>query len=161
MAPKIVKIVNSCSECPNYGYLSGGRHECRLVGHMVLDNAVVAPFCPLADYPSQMIANMQTTILGLRKPLEYGFGLALLTHVAAKLKLNLRTNRSGIMIPFNKDCEVYLGLDYIRGIEVNPFEITFVGSRGSLFKLSPDADPPLLRERIDFAGNTWRHHQLH
>jgi hypothetical protein len=160
--PKVLGQVTSCGECPNYSYYSGGVHRCSLVEEAVLDKTIVAPFCPLPDYPSRTIAQMHITILGLREPLKYGFGLALMTHIAAKLKLDLHANGLGLTIPFKdmgKDREVYLGVDYIRDIEVRPFEITFTSGK-SIFKLSPDSDPPLLREAADKEGKQWSHHPL-
>jgi len=159
---KVLGTVDSCGECPNYGYYSGGVHRCGLVDEAVLDKTTVAPFCPLPDYPSRIIAQMQTTILGLREPNKYGLGFALLTHIATKLKLDLHANGSGLTISFKdmgKDRKVYLGLDYIRGIEVRPFEITFTSESGT-FKLSPDTNPPLLREAADKDGKLWSHHKL-
>lgn len=160
--PKVLGQVSSCGECPNRVYYSGGVHHCRLVDEAVHDKSVVAPFCPLPDYPSRTLAQMQTTILGLREPFKYGFGMALMTHVANKLKLNLHANGSGLTIPFKdmgKDREVYLGLDYIRHIEIRPFEITFLSGE-SVFKLAPDNETPLLREAADKEGKLWSHHTL-
>src|SRR3569832_622543 len=144
--PKVLGQVTCCGVCLFFVFFCGGVHRCRLVDVAVLDKSIVAPFCPLPDYPSRIIAQMQTTILGLREPLKHGFGLALITQVATRLKLNLHANGTGITIPFKdmgKDRKVYLGLDYIREIDVRPFEITFVGGE-SIFKLSPDSNPPLL-----------------
>jgi hypothetical protein len=160
--PKVVDTVTSCSHCPHYSYDSGNVNRCSLVGEVVRDKTIVAPFCPLPDYPSRLIAEMQMTIAGLRDPLKYSFGLTLLTYVANRLKLNLHANGSGIIIPFKdmkKDREAYLGLDLIRGIELRPFEITFLSSDGD-FKLAPDGDPPLLREAADKDGKNWYHHTL-
>ena len=160
--PKMLGQVSSCGACPNYIYYSGGVYHCKLVEEAVLDKSIVAPFCPLPDYPSRIIAGMQTTILGLREPLKYGFSMALMTHIAARLKLDLHASGSGLTIPFKdmeKAREVYLGLDYIRDIQVRPFEVTFM-SGDSLFKLSSDTDPPLLREAADKDGKCWSHHKL-
>jgi len=160
--PKVLGQVTSCGECPNHGYYSGSVYRCRLVDEAVLDKSIVAPFCPLPDYPSRTIAQMQTTILALREPLKYGFGMMLMSHIAAKLKLDLHAHGSGLTIPFKdmgKDREVYLGLDYIQGIETRPFEITFI-SGGSIFKLSPDIKPPLLHEAADKEGKLWSQHTL-
>ena len=160
--PKVLGTVASCSECPNYVYYSGGVHRCTLVEETVSDKSIIAPFCPLPDYPSRTIAQMQTTILGLREPLKYGFEVALMTHIATKLKLDLHANGSGLTIPFKdtgKDREVYLRLDYILDIEVRPFKITFMSGE-SIFELSTDTDPPLLREAADKDSNLWISHEL-
>jgi len=157
--PKITGQVTSCGTCPNYRYNSGGTYQCDLVDQIVLDKNVVAPFCPLPDFPSQIIADMEMTIRGLRKPLEYGFGLTLLTHIAAKLKINVDSSGSGIAIPLKGGRKVYLALDYITKITLRPFEIAFTRER-STFRLSPDADPPLLHEATDSEGRRWYQHEL-
>jgi hypothetical protein len=157
--PKILGQVASCGICPNYVYYSGGVHRCRLVDETVRDKEIVAPFCPLPDYPSRMISGMQATILGLREPNKYDFGIALLTHVATKLKLDLHAHGSGITILLMDERKVYLGLDYITEVRLRPFEITFANEEGK-FKLSPDADPPVLSEAAGADGNLWHHHNL-
>jgi hypothetical protein len=162
MTHKITKIVQTCAECPYYSYYSGGASKCNMVDEVVIYRKEVAPFCPLPDYPSRTIAEMQTTIASLREPNKFGGALALLSHVATKLKLPLSANGSGITIPFKdmkKDREIYLGIDYIREVSMRPFEITFWWNDGT-FKLSPDADPPLLREKADPNQDLWHHHNL-
>lgn len=160
--PKVLGNVTSCGRCPNYLYYSGGVYRCSLVDEAVLDKSIIAPFCPLPDYPSRTIAEMQTTILGLREPLKYGFGLALMTHIATKLKLNLSVSGSGIAIPFkdmNGDRQVYLMIDYIREVTVRPFEVAFQSGDG-IFKLSPDTNPPLLYEATDVDSKAWNQYEL-
>jgi hypothetical protein len=162
-APKVLGQVTSCGECPNYVYYSGGQHRCRLVDETVLDKSIVAPFCPLPDYPSRAIADMQTTILGLRAAEHRGFQLMLLTYVANRLKVNVPAHARGLMVPL-KDREVYMGLDRISEVKVWPLEISFSQGK-NMFILSPDSSPPLLREKVLQAVDgdelsTWRHHHL-
>lgn len=161
-ALKVQKLVSSCGECPHYNYYSGRAYRCAMVDQTVFDKEKVAPFCPLADYPSGIIADMEVTILALRKPLEYGFGLALLTHVAGKLKVNLHANGRGLTVPL-KDRKVYLGLDYVKHVSPYPnFEITFMSGEGK-FKLFPDLSPPQLHEAtrpIEGGEEFWQHHRL-
>lgn len=147
-APKIVDLVSSCGKCPNYQYYSGGVHKCKPADEIVLDKDEIAPFCPLPNYPSHQIASMQRTILDLREPNKAVFVLALLSHIATKLKLNLEPHGGGIVIPFkdgDKDREVYLSFEYITEVAVSPFSVIFQ-SGGKKFKLSPDFKPPTLDE---------------
>jgi hypothetical protein len=158
--PKVLGMTRSCGKCPNYTYYSGGTHVCSLVDKAVLEKDEVAPFCPLPDYPSEIILDMQTTIVALREPLKYGFGMHLLTHVAAKLKRNLSSRGSGIQIPLkHEERSIYLGVHYITTITVNPFEIEF-HYRDGLFRLAADGDPPELRELSDPEKKLWRHHEI-
>jgi hypothetical protein len=159
---KILGLVRSCGLCPNYEYYSGGVHRCKLVEEVVIDNTVVASFCPLSNYPSDIMAQMEMTISTLREPHKHGFGVVLLGHIATKLKLNLDTNQLGLIILLNdagKGREVYLSLDHICEILVHPFEITFTSGL-SVFKLSPDTRPVVLREATDEDHILWRYHEL-
>ena len=161
MSNKILDRITSCGECPHYVYYSGGVHNCRLVDEVVRDKSRVAPFCPLADYPSRVIADMETTITGLREPLTYGFGLALLTYVAAKLKVNVHTRGSSLVVPLKDGRKVGLGLDYITAIRVYPFEISFNHGEHS-YKLLPDVGQ--LRESVPpkegQEEELWLHHDV-
>jgi hypothetical protein len=157
---RIIATTDSCGTCPNYMYYSGGVYRCGLVDENVLDKSKVAPYCPLPLYPAKQIAEMETTILGLREGDARGFYLVLLTFIARKLKLNLSTNAFGISIPYDNGKSVYLGLDCVKEIRPSPLEITFLGSTGAIFKLSPEWNPPLLREATDESGDTWHHHEL-
>jgi hypothetical protein len=137
-------------------------HQCRIVEEIVRDKTIIASFCPLADYPSSTISSMQTTVDVLREPIIYGFGVALLSHVGTKLKRNLHANALGLTVVYkylSKEHELYLSLDTIRGIDMRPFEISFVND-DRLYKLAPDASPPLLRERVDDEKDLWLHHRL-
>lgn len=161
MAPKVLRLVRSCGECPHYVYYSGGVHHCVEVGEAVIDKHVIAPFCPLADYPAHAISSMETTIRLLREPNDYGFGLALLTHVATKLKLNLAPSARGITIAFKdggKERSVFFGTDYITAVDLHRGEITFRNGEGKFFRLAPDIEPPILWESAEKDG--WYEHRL-
>jgi hypothetical protein len=157
--PKILGMVTSCGTCPNHKYDSGGVSECVLVHEAVRDKSIVAPFCPLPDFPSRVIAGQQMTILGLREPNTYSFDFALLSHVATKLKLNVHASGLGIMLPLGDDREVYLNVDFITGVTIRPFEIIFRYEERE-YRLSPDAHPPLLREATNTKGDLWLHHPI-
>lgn len=48
---KIVQLVNSCRECPNRHYFSGGTYECMKVQPSRLNADMSIPdWCPLAEY---------------------------------------------------------------------------------------------------------------
>lgn len=161
--PKVLGLVTCCEECRHYTYDSGGVYQCDLVGEPVTDYSAIAPFCPLSDYPSRLLAQMQRTIWALREPQSGVFGTLLMTHVATRLKLNLHANGSGVTILLKdrgQDREVHLQLDYIQEVRVQPLEITFMSLSGDgTFKLLPDTNPPLLRES-DKEGKLWREHRL-
>ncbi|MEO6536655.1 MAG: hypothetical protein ABIT47_03090 [Candidatus Paceibacterota bacterium] len=148
--PKVLALVTSCGTCANYEYNSGGTHKCRLADQIVLDKSVIAPFCPLADYPSSVIAGMDRTIRCLREPNKYVFTHALLTFVATKLNLNLDADGRGILITF-KDCgkerEAYLAYDYIMEVTVSPLIVTFI-SQGKRFKVLPEGTSPTIEEHL-------------
>jgi hypothetical protein len=160
--PKILGQVTSCGVCPHRTYYSGSIHRCALVDEDIINDSVVAPFCPLPDYPSDKLAQMQKTIEALREPLKYSFGMAVLTHIAAKLKLNLSAKNAGITIPFKdgtQDRKVFLEIGCVTGIDARTSEVTFTND-GKVFKLNIDGREPLLREAQDEKGMLWHHHRL-
>lgn len=54
MITKIVQIVNSCRECPNRHYDSGGIYECMKVQPSKLNEDMSIPlWCPLAGYETE------------------------------------------------------------------------------------------------------------
>lgn len=158
MAPKITGTTTNCGKCPFYSYDSGGAYICLKVDEVVLDKEKVAPFCPLPDYPSHIIAELDTTIYVMRKGSEFSSELALFSHIATKLGLNLTARANGIDIPIEQDRTVYLGIDYVRGITLRPFEITFSAGASGLYKLALDAKPPRLMKARDETGKLW--HQV-
>lgn len=51
---KIVQLVNSCKDCPNRHYYSGGTYECMKVQPSRLNDDMSIPaWCPLADYKAE------------------------------------------------------------------------------------------------------------
>ncbi|HVM58800.1 MAG TPA: hypothetical protein VMT80_00485 [Candidatus Paceibacterota bacterium] len=168
MTLKVLGTVASCGECPNYGYYSGNAHECKLVEHVVVDKNRIAPFCPLADFPSKLLADMDATIRGLREPYTFAFPITLLTHVATRLKVPIHENGRGLTIPFKDgggEREVYLSADYITGLVLTPgFEIEFMAKGDKRFKLLPDTHPPQLCEAVPHPEKVgeclWRHYHL-
>jgi hypothetical protein len=90
--------VNSCSECPHYKYYSSGHFKCLAVDQIVQDKTEIAPFCPLSHYPAQIIANMETTIIGLRGGRRWSVNFALLTHIATRLKVDVHSSGRHIEI---------------------------------------------------------------
>jgi hypothetical protein len=149
--PKVLPLITSCGGCPNYQYDSGSRYECALTAEIVLNKSVVAPFCPLADYPSHVIAAMEQTIHILREPFNSVFIVTLLGYVAAKLKLNVEPNGCGILIPFKdrgEDRRVYMAFDCITELAPAPLKVTFLAD-GKKFMLSPDGEQPILQEQAE------------
>ena len=148
---KILKLVDSCGGCPHYGYYSGGQSECRLVDEIVVNKALVAPFCPLADFPSRLLADMDATIRLLRAPNTYGFVLALLSHIATKLKRELSTG-GVIDIALKNGTSIFLRHDAVIEVLVDSWAIIFVEGRRQKFKLHPDSQPPQLYKQVTVKG---------
>lgn len=145
MSPKILQIVNSCGICLNYRYYSGGKYVCTGVHEIVEDKSLIAPFCPLVDFPSRIIANMERTIQTLREPNKYGMVLAILSHVATKLKVNM--DAYGMSIPIKDNDSIYLKHDAITEITTFPYALYFIFGEKN-FKLIPDGDKPHLYEMV-------------
>lgn len=145
-APRIVAQVSSCKECPHYAYYSGGMYECRKADAPVRDSSIIAPFCPLPEYPARIIAGLDATVRALRGEKDQGFWLVLLSHVATKLNLSLSANGESVNIPFeNGKKTAYLMPQGIVRMEPCPLEIEFVNTGGGeKFRLIPDSKPPKL-----------------
>ncbi len=162
--PKVLGLVHSCGECPHYQYYSAGVFRCKVADQNVLDKETIAPFCPLANFPSAIIAGMEITIVGLRArdtQNTCGFGLALMTHVATKLRLNLDPGGMSITLVLNGGREVSLCFHHITGVEHLPLKILFVDGKGGEFELLPDLRQPILREEIvKDEKRSWREFNL-
>lgn len=158
--PKILQRVSKCGECPHYVYYSGGTHKCSETDEIVHNEDEIAPFCPLTDYPSRTIAEMETTITALRTPYKHGVELALLSHIATKLKTKLNARGSSILIQLKDGKAVGFDLNYINSISINPFELRFT-YREETYLFLPDADPPKLyrkQQATEDFGELW--HEL-
>ena len=136
--PKILGLVRRCGECPRYRYYSGGAHTCTEADQIVDDPDRIAPFCPLADFPSRVIKEMQITVTGLQQAVDYSFAFAMLTFVAAKLKRNLNVNGSAIRIPLRDGDQVTLFYPYISKIDLSPLAIWFTDG-DKRYKLDPES----------------------
>lgn len=69
MTSKIVALIQSCKDCPNRLYDSGGLYLCEKVSssaHLRSDCAI-PPWCPLADYPSAAMIQMTESMEVLRQ----------------------------------------------------------------------------------------------
>lgn len=151
--PKILKIIDSCGGCPQYGYYSGGQSECKLVGEIVTDKTVIAAFCPLTEFPSRMLANMDETIRLLREPNKYGIVVAVLSHISTKLKKDSDKN-GGITIELkNGQAPVYLRHDGITNVVPFQGAVFFVDGEYK-YKLYPDTLPPQLHVQVAHEGIT-------
>jgi len=145
--PKVVQLVHKCNECPHKHYDSGGTYRCELACQAILDVTRIAPFCPLADYPSATIARMDQTIRMLREPYQYALVHAVFSHIATKLKTTLMEKSMSIKMPLrDREDPLYLRLDHVQSISMSPgAEILFIDG-DSTFKLFPDTSPPALYE---------------
>lgn len=152
--PKIVTMVTSCMECPKRN-----GDTCRMVDTAIPDKKQVAPFCPLPDHPAPVIAGLLFSLEGAREPHKWGFGYALVNHVAAKLKLCLNpTGMTSVTIPYKdggEDRTVCLAFDRVRFPEEWSSTISFI-DQGREYHLNIDAVPPLLRIKSETGENLWR-----
>lgn len=123
--PKIVQLVTSCGGCPNKGYYSGGASQCKLTDEIIQDMSSVAPFCPLADYPSKKLADMEATINLLREPNKRSLSMAILSYVAAKLKTTVSASGS-VELKLKKGESVYLMFSHLLSFESQPWSIVFM-----------------------------------
>jgi hypothetical protein len=58
---KIIGTANSCKECPNRHYFSGGTYECMKVqGSRLNADSSIPAWCPLADHPAATISALTT-----------------------------------------------------------------------------------------------------
>lgn len=157
-APKIAKMVSSCRTCPNRQ-----GNECALVDCDIVNQDIVAPFCPLPDYPSRIIAGQEATISALNNPHKWGAMYAVLTHVAAKLKINFNGDRmTNITIPYPDRGEIHevcFRLDHIIRIDVPSFVIYFLDS-GDTFKLYVDGSQPALSRQVSVDPERWEQFDL-
>lgn len=150
--PKILMLISSCGGCPNYGYYSGGQYRCNLVDENVEDKTTIAAFCPLSDFPSRTLANMDMTIRLLREPNKYGLGVTLISHLATKFKTPM--SRDGaIHIALKDGTSVYVRYDSITEVLAHQGSVVIVNENGR-FKLVPDAVPPQLFQEIKREGIT-------
>ncbi len=143
MTVKVLPLVTSCKGCPN-------RHsnECALVNERIADMHTVAPFCPLPDYPSHLIAQMETTISALSDPNKYGFSRMILAFIATKLTLNLSADGRSLVIPTTDDRQIRFDPEYVTKCETVPgLDIEFRFADGT-FRLTPDTNPPTLSEAV-------------
>lgn len=146
MSQKILALVTACKSCPNYHYDSGGRYKCGLADEHIIDANRVASFCPLADFPSRTIAQLERTVFALQNPGQYGFEYMLLAHCATKLRALFSSDGSSLQIPLRDETFVSLRFDHITKVETYPATLYF-NHDDSQYKLHPDTDPPKLYTR--------------
>ncbi len=145
--PKILALISSCGACPNYRYDSGGAYNCDLVGQTVRDKNRIAPFCPLADFPSRIIADLEVTADSLRRPNDHTFHWALMSFIADKLKAVLRSDGRYItLLPKKEGAQpILLLIDHITGVDMDKYHVTFLyeSTRYAIVLAHP---PRLLKE---------------
>lgn len=147
--PKVLDLVRSCGECPHYHYYSGGSYECKLVGQIVRDKSDIAPFCPLAEYPSKKLADLSFTLEKMQANDTTSFLVKLFMHIASRLKLSVSADYMKLDIPYGNDQVITLRPDAIRGVKVLfGLEVEFVGDDNKkTFVLHLDIKDPVLIEK--------------
>lgn len=139
--PRILQLVQSCGECPNRGYYSEGQYECKLVVQIIVNKEVVAPFCPLPDYPAKTIADLARTVQMERDAHPYSFSYMTVAHVARKFN-TLMTGR-GTTFTLKDGSTINLEFDHITAIEPQGTEILFLAG-GKSYRITPDIKEPAL-----------------
>lgn len=59
---KVVAVIDSCRDCPNREYDSGGVYRCRKGGGELEANCTIPAWCPLQNYPTPTTAAQRVTI---------------------------------------------------------------------------------------------------
>jgi hypothetical protein len=146
MDVKIVGLARSCGGCPNKRYSSGGRSECAVTGLIIPDLEKVASFCPLVDFPSRKLSEMENTIMWLQQPNKYSLILAICAHIAIKLKTTM-DERGQICLTLKDGGAVILHPEYISEVALLPGAVLFL-SDGKKYKLHPDGETPTLYQEV-------------
>ena len=158
-------MVRCCGECPNYQYYSGGSHICTLVDQFVRNKEQIAPFCPLSDYPSKIIADLSETVRLAQGAQKINFSAVMMSYIASYLKLNVEASGRGIVIPFGDDKEVTLDFSWITEVSVDRGFIVKFSDNGKAFELIIDTQNPVLKEETESPegyeeGTLFIEHQL-
>jgi hypothetical protein len=64
---KIVQLVDSCRDCPNRHYYSGGTYECLKTGAYLPKSMAIPTWCPLPDHPAQRISELEARVAQLEE----------------------------------------------------------------------------------------------
>ena len=145
--PKIVALTQSCKQCPNYSYFSGGQSICSLANQIVLEPSEIAPFCPLADYPSEIIASLQKTMNYHRHGYRHTLKSLVMTHIAAKLNCAVDPTGRHIKIPLRESSEVVVfTIDLVTQLSFDV--IAFMDTDDKRYILYVDGDKPILRRKV-------------
>ena len=118
-----------------------------MVGQVIPDKSVIAAFCPLADFPSKLLASQDATIRTLREPNKYAMVHALMSHLATKLNV-LLDERLGVTLTLKDGETVRLHPECVTFTEVMPGAVIHFVCEGVKYKLFPDPRPPSLSMMI-------------
>ncbi len=159
-APRVLQLINSCSECPKNRRASGGGRECEMVAQYIHDQHTVASFCPLPIYPSGTIAGLERTVRHIQSQSMTHLGELVLKHLLNRLKLTVHPKALAVDIPVRDTVAgkqyVTLHLDSIKNIDVRNELITFVDG-GSEFALNLYPPDYYLKESVISNGEkVWR-----
>ncbi len=154
---RILQLVGSCGECPRYQYYSGGTSKCIEVDQIVRDKHVVAPFCPLAPYPADIIADQAETIRVMREGNDTLFVFLLLERIGKKLNAIRKDGTMVLEIPLKEEGKtVCLDLHYVDEERSRLFprpEIRFK-YQDSWYILDIEAKPPILKKVVRHPGGS-------
>lgn len=101
---------------------------------------------------------MDATIRVLRDPHKYGLAIAVLSHIATKLKTVLGATNGTVTIGLKDGTSVYVTPDHVTEIAMSPCAVHFL-SEGKHLKLYLDGSSPELSEEVQIEGvgeSLWR-----
>lgn len=159
MTLKVQKTVRSCAECPHRQYASSTMYQCVAVDEIIYDKDIIPVFCPLPDYPSRQLAELEQSVRAYQAHHERSFTKVLMLYVASRLSRAVSAGGTGVKIPIQKGEEVYLDIRHIVSMTVWPLEISF-HYRDALYRLSPEVERVQLRRQSEKERDLWVDVQL-
>jgi hypothetical protein len=130
----MTKLVNSCGECPNYQYYSGGTHVCTFVDLVVTDKTQVSKFCPLPQYPAQVIADLHNSLREYQTEEEkLGLRQVVLRQIAAGFKTVVSNFRSIVFKATESErwpTKIILSYDCITEVDIHRDIVHFFYEEG-------------------------------
>lgn len=140
----MLPLVASCNGCPNREYGSGGFYDCTLTRERIPNDVVIAPFCPLADYPAATIAAMEKRIRALEEPQKFSLVTIALSYVGGKFGILPDARYGSVTFNLEDGSQVVLRYDGVTEVDVkmSSWDILFQWN-GRTYKAQTIGDPTL------------------
>jgi hypothetical protein len=145
----------SCKQCIHLGV-----DWCKLNGEKIPNQREIPVWCPLADPPSRLIADMETTIRSLRERDTLPFSIGVLSLIATRLGTNIRSDMRGINLELEEGEVVMLEFDSLT-IEDAHLGLVRFNYRGTNYRLSLGTD--YIQKEVEIPGRGekgWMHCDL-